>query len=385
MGRSIPRQITLMKSIIYFLLVTLNLFGSEHPSIGIFTCKVDGVSPWDPDSVSSGIAGSEEAVIYLSNHLADLGYQVTVYGNPPPQSRFSRIGANPRYVDAEINDGRHYDYAVAWRMPWLGPALKKKADEVYLWPHDTIHYQVPNDQVDAFTDVFWLSNWQREQWISQNSKFSRFKQIFGNGVEPGQFTPVTDRDNPHSCIYGSNYARGLEILLDNWPEIKRHFPNATLDIYYGWQHWGLLSPEKEAKMRKQIKDYASLSVVDHERVGHEELNQAYAKASIWAYPCIAPETFCITALRAQASGAIPVIIEGTALTETVRGGYKSTTTDEYLATLLQAMKQAETISLEERKKIGEFVFEEYTWRKIAEKWHLVLSHRRLDQLHVREP
>ena len=126
-------------------------------------------------------------------------------------------------------------------------------------------------------------------------------------------------------------------------------------------------------MRRQIQNYASLGVVDHERVGHEELNRAYANASIWAYPCIAPETFCITALRAQASGAIPVVIEGTALSETVRDGFKCSAPEEYLATLLRAMKNAEQFSLNDRKKLRTFVFEEYSWKKIAEKWDSVFQ------------
>lgn len=334
---------------------------------------MEGVGHWDPNSVSTGIAGSEEAVIYLSRHLADLGYQVTIYGNPPLESSHSRPDANPRYVDADINENKHFDFAIVWRMPHLGLSLKQKADHVYLWPHDTIHYRLSREQITSYCDVFWLSEWQRSQWISLNPEFSRFRNIFGNGVEPDQFFPIAERNNPHSLIYGSNYARGLEILLDSWPEIRRQFPDATLDIYYGWQHWGLLTSVKEAKMRRQIKDYVSCGVVDHERVGHKELNQAYSQASIWAYPCTAPETFCITALRAQASGAIPVVIEGTALSETVRSGYKCRTSDEYLQTLLQAMQSAEQFSLQDRQKLRDFVFDEYSWKKIAEKWHITFQ------------
>ena len=79
-----------------------------------------------------------------------------------------------------------------------------------------------------------------------------FTKIFGNIVNPDQFESIQERKNPYACIYGSNYAQGLEILLDHWPEIKRQFPRASLDIYYGWQHWAMLAPEKEAKMRLQI-------------------------------------------------------------------------------------------------------------------------------------
>ena len=107
---------------------------------------------------------------------------------------------------------------------------------------------------------------------------------------------------------------------------------------------------------------------EHGLVGHEELNEAYARASFWTYPCIAPETFCITALRAQLSGAVPVVLLGSALNETVRHGYGCRERDQYLFTLIQAMQKAESITLNERKSFGEFVKREFTWPEIAKKW-----------------
>lgn len=347
------------KFFIIFLLNVLFLEAVERPTVGIFTCRVDGVGYWDPDSVNTGIAGSEEAVIYISNQLASIGYQVIVYGNPPPGSRYSDVGSNPRFIDANSQSNESFDIAVSWRMPFLGVNLRQKAKTVYLWPHDTNCCRISDEYIRAFNDVLWLSNWQREQWISINPEFEQFTSVFGNGIEFEQFESISERKNPHSCIYGSNYGRGLEILLEIWPEVKQHYPNATLDIYYGWQHWGLLSAEKEAKLSRLINDLAALSVIDHGKVGHKELNQAYANASIWAYPCIAPETFCITALRAQASGAIPVIIQGSALVETVQGEFKCTKKENYLSLLLQAMKCAEQTSVEDRNRLRDFVLNTY--------------------------
>jgi len=114
-----------------------------------------------------------------------------------------------------------------------------------------------------------------------------------------------------------------------------------------------------------VQDYGSLGVKEHGQIGHEELNRAYESASLWTYPCIAPETFCITALRAQMAGAIPVIIEGSALKETVLHGYKCVNQVEYLPLLFKAMREAETVTSEERKKMGEFILKDYTWEKLA--------------------
>ncbi|HSX26866.1 MAG TPA: hypothetical protein VLE89_07680 [Chlamydiales bacterium] len=350
----------------FFLVLFLFCQLALAETIGIFTLPSAKIE-WDPESVKTGITGSEEAIIYISQKLANLGYQVIVFGNPPQNSLHSRPEANPRYI--KLDPTAKVNIAISWRAPEVAAALRARASKVYFWPHDVCTVPLTEAQIEGFNDVLWLSEWQRQQWVSINPSFARFTHIFGNGINPEQFQEIQERENPYSCIYGSNYARGLEILLNLWPTIKQRFPRATLDIYYGWQHWGLLSSRKEAKMRAQIAELKPLGVCDHGLVGHEELTRAYEKAAFWTYPCIAPETFCITALRAQLAGAIPVVIESFALKETVPHGFHCTNPKKYLETLLQAMEHAEEISLQERKEMGEFILQQYTWEKIALKWH----------------
>ncbi len=327
------------------------------------TYKIPGENTWDPSSLQRGISGSEEAVIYMSEELAKLGYRVTVLGNP---STDSPPTANPRYIDIDHDDSAKYDIAISWRKATAAKQLKKRARKVYFWPHDPCNRKITDTQIDRYDGVLWLSKWQREQWVALNPGFSKFTTIFGNGINPSPHKPSVE--NPYSCIYSSNYGRGLEILLDIWPTVKQKFPKATLDLYYGWKHWGHLTPEKEAQMKAQVAKLADLGVRDHGMVSHKELDDAHARASLWTYPCTAPETFCITALRAQAAGNIPVILDGTALTETVRHGFRCNDREAYLATLLEAMESAPKISEEDRKNIGAFVREEYTWEAVARQW-----------------
>jgi glycosyltransferase involved in cell wall biosynthesis len=341
----------------------------NQKTLGIFTFKYPGVNPWDPKDTQSGIGGSEEAVIYIAQHLAELGYRVFVFGNPPPDSLHSRLEANPCYLDVDKNISLQskLDVGIAWRMPAIAAQLRAFAKKVYLWPHDTLHYLVTQQQANAFDDVLWLSEWQRAQWIEESPSFAKFTKIFGNGINPDQFQPIEDRANPCSCIYSSSWDRGLEILLDIWPYIKRHEPRATLDIYYGHKLFEISHPQKASKMLKQIATLPD--VYDRGQVGHEELNKAYSRASLWTYPCMMPETFCITALRAQLSGAIPVIRQWTALGKTVRHGYSCANLEEYSSMLLKAFGEVETITLEDRRKMSEFILSEFTWKQIASQWN----------------
>jgi glycosyltransferase involved in cell wall biosynthesis len=338
----------------------------EERTIGIITYKVPALKPWDPDTIRTGITGSEEAVIYVSQKLADLGFKVVVFSDPPSGSLHSLPQANPRFVPFDFEYPGLLDVAISWRMPQHGRLMKQFARKVFLWPEDVIDQRLPKEMVLAFDGVLWVSEWQRQQWMSFNPEWGRYTTVFGNAINPEEFSAVEERENPYSCIYGSNYARGLEIMLDIWPAIKTFYPRATLDIYYGWQHWGCLTRAKEEKMRRILP--ALQDVREHGLVGHAELNRAYQKTSFWTYPCIMPETFCTTAIRAQMGGAVPVIIEGSALSETVRHGYKCKKSEEYLTTLVKAMDDAEKITLEDRGRMSEFVLKKYTWQKIASGW-----------------
>lgn len=140
---------------------------------------------------------------------------------------------------------------------------------------------------------------------------------------------------PNSVGYFSAYYRGLECLLDMWPKIRESVPDATLDVYYGWESWVALEGEDDFyhRMEAKFKALASEGVTVHGRVSHKELATAMNKIQVWAYPTQFEEIHCITALKAQEAGCYPVVTSVGALKETVQCGTKINTrkiyTDEY--------------------------------------------------------
>lgn len=130
--------------------------------------------------------------------------------------------------------------------------------------------------------------------------------------------------NKHSVGYFSAYYRGLECLLRMWPKIRERVPDATLDVYYGWESW--VANEGYDKfydrMEKKFTELKDQGVTVHGRVSHEELAQAMLKTNVWAYPTEFPEIHCITALKAQEAGCWPVVTTVGALNETVTTGVK---------------------------------------------------------------
>ena len=127
----------------------------------------------------------------------------------------------------------------------------------------------------------------------------------------------------NSVGYFSSYDRGLECLLKMWPEVVKQVPDATLDIYYGWDTFDKVhakNPEQmrwRFKMTQLINSLADKGVTEHGRVSHKELAKAMKNIKVWAYPTEFTEIHCITALKAQEAGCIPVTTGCYALKETV--------------------------------------------------------------------
>jgi hypothetical protein len=139
----------------------------------------------------------------------------------------------------------------------------------------------------------------------------------------------------NSVGYFSAYYRGLECLLHMWPKIREQVPDATLDVYYGWESWVAMQGEDAFyhRMEAKFEEFKDEGVTVHGRVSHAELAQAMKSIQVWAYPTEFEEIHCITALKAQEAGCYPVVTDVAALKETVQCGDKIKTrriySDEY--------------------------------------------------------
>jgi tetratricopeptide (TPR) repeat protein len=334
---------------------------------------------WDPSSIKTGLPGSEEAIVYGARALADLGYRVVVYSLPPPKSIYSLKLSNPEYRRIEtlnndmILNKEHYDVAFIWRQYNIQHYTDYNlADKYLLWLHDLCYGRNVFQTIPPKTEILWLSEFHRSSFLPSNpilNQSNNYRKTYGNGIVPRQFLPFnTIRENKYSCIYSSNYARGLKILLDIWIEIKTKYPESTLDIYYGWQTWGTISPQEEEQLKVKVKQLEKYDVREHGQIGHEELAEKMKQTSFWTYPCTFEETFCITGIKAQAAGCIPVIVESAALLETVKYGYKTNDVNNYKQLLFDAFGKVDDWTANKREEMSKWAIENHSWKNVATKW-----------------
>lgn len=184
----------------------------------------------------------------------------------------------------------------------------------------------------------------------------------------------TTNKRPHSVGYFSAYYRGLECLLDMWLKIRKEVPDATLDVYYGWESWVGLEGEDEfyQTMERKFAALKKHGVTVHGRVSHEELAQAMLGIQVWAYPTQFSEIHCITALKAQEAGCYPVVTNVAALKETVQSGDKLSTKKIYMDEYQQEKFANKVIAALKEGKTGTPV-SGCDWSDVAQSWHTELK------------
>lgn len=289
-------------------------------NIAIVGYKSDIVGKWDPSNTVTGLPGSEECAVYAAEELASRGHKITVYMNPADNSLWNGPFSNPRWIDVDLWDKKDnyssYDLVLMWRR-YDPDSGRKRGNYVFFWPHDSPSHIFNFPKYDG---VCVLSDHHRRQFSLCPGFNSIPYTICGNGIIPKHFDNPMQFTNPYSIGYFSNYARGLINLILIWPEIRKLYPEATLSICYGRETWNTMPVDQFQFVIDKIDEYKDMGITEHGKVGHKELALIMQKTSIWAYPCNYlgwTETFCITAVKCQAAGCIPVTTRIGALNETV--------------------------------------------------------------------
>lgn len=277
---------------------------------------------WSPRSLEHGVGGSEEAVIRLSHALTRLGWRVTVYNRCGDEAG-TYDGVVYRPFEALCRTDR-FNVVVGWRNVRLFDQ-PFDARQTYLWLHDYPEPELYTRNRLAHIDrIFVLSAFHRaalprvpdEQFIvtANGLDLEAFERLDAAGIPR----------NPSRCLYASSYDRGLEVLLGIWGDVRRAVPEAELHVFYGWQGFDDLLGDPAVRAWKTHMEQLlkQPGVHHHGRVGHERILRETMAAGVLAYPCTFAETSCITAMKAQAAGAVPVVIGYGALDETVRYGLK---------------------------------------------------------------
>lgn len=329
---------------------------------------------WTPESVKTGIGGSEEAVIYLSQELKKLGYDVTVFANPGDKEGDFNGVKYLNYYKFSKND--EHNIVISWRNNIFTYGVKAK--KKIIWMHDVPTYLFDEKEDGRnFDRIIVLSEYHK----SLLPKSIPAEKVFvsANGLNLADFDGEEVR-NPHRMIYTSSYDRGLEHLLNNWPKIRAEVSDAELHVFYGWNTYDKMYKEGavDGKFKqKMLPLLAQEGVFEHGRVGHEQLAKEFQKSGVWAYPSHFAEISCISAMKAQAAGCVPIATDYAALKETVKAGIlvpgkagEGSVNESFFALLIDLLQDTE--AQESFRKTVLKNKDSFGWGRVAEQWHTSL-------------
>lgn len=341
-------------------------------SVVIFTGP-NVLGEWGPWSLKEGIGGSEEAIIRLSKRLKEQGYDVHVYATPGADSGEYDGVVWHNYWEIDLRDT--FDVFIAWRSPWFFDS-KVNARKKYLWLHDVMEVgEFTSERLNNLDKVIVLSEYHRSLFpnIPDNKIF-----LSANGIDADEFDGKEVKRDPHLVVYQSSHVRGLAHIYDVWPEVLKAVPAARLRVMYGWQSFEAVhrdNPERMEWMEKMKRQAEELEgVEDIGKVGQDQIITELLSAGIWAYPCPFPEISCITAMKAQAAGAVPVASNYAALEETIQFGVKMKLTEwndktkkeyrDYLIHMLKDTAYQENI----RQGMMPRARKLFSWTQVAKDW-----------------
>ena len=199
--------------------------------------------------------------------------------------------------------------------------------------------------------------------------------------------------NPKRVIYTSSPDRGLQQLLEIWPEVMKAVPDAELEVFYGFQlfdkfHAG--NPASMAWKQKIVSQLSQPGIKKHGRLTQPELEAEMKTCGIWAYPTTFQEINCISAIKAQAYGCVPVIMNEAALQTTVQFGikiggdiYDDEVKEVYTQQLIALLKNSEKQE-QIRKPMMEWA-KDISWERVAKQWIAEFNGEKVDEIIVPIP
>ena len=352
-----------------------------RPLFGIYTGQA--WERWTPLSIDQGgIGGSETATIYTAREFAKLGYRSVVFGDCDGQEG---IYDGVEYIHYpkfdEFIRKEHFQLFVSSRRADVFQ-LPIQADKKACVVHDIWLSPDPNanlwaERVDKF---MCLSRWHHQFFLQHHKKADPSKTVITrDGIDPARFSKKLEKE-PGRMVFSSSPDRGLDVLLECLPEIRKKVNGASVHIFYGFSNWQKAIKQRGARPGEQewldsIKArFDDPGVVYRDRVGQTQLAKEMLKAHIFAYPTLFTETFCMTAAEQMAAGN-PVVTSDLAALSTTVGDSGilipgANHTPEYKAKFIEEVssmmadrdrwRHYSELSLEKAKS--------YSWDGIAHEW-----------------
>jgi len=337
------------------------------------------------------LGGSESAQCYLAIELARLGHSVGLVTNTSAPGRYRGVDCSNHHDPDSPALLNAADIVVASNEA-LGRSLRdtyRVTKPLVLWighAHDqpAIRDLESSRERKIWAGFAFVSQWQLEQFADAFWVPADKSRVMRNAVSPAfahlaPAEPWFRRDDPPVLVYTSQPYRGLDVLLDAFPDVRAAIPGTRLKIFSGFAATYRTAPDDDPHKPLYERCVATEGVDYVGPIAQTMLAGELSKGAALAYPCTFMETSCIAVLEAMAAGLTVLTTRIAALPETTAGYAclaeyrhdRAKLATEFSALVVAALKvqrqDAANASARRDAQIA-FVHEHYIWEKRALEW-----------------
>ena len=192
-----------------------------------------------------------------------------------------------------------------------------------LWVHDTqtdpeVQHLGNLALRKRFDGIVFVSHWQRAMFCERFGLPHGETRVIPNGIEPFvvDSTYFHKRNEPVRLVYHTTPHRGLELLVPAFAHLAREDGGIHLDVFSSFEIYGWAVRDEPYR---RLFDYCHEhpQITYHGFVPNDEVREALRNAHLFAYPCVWPETSCISMIEAMCAGCTVLSSDLGALPETV--------------------------------------------------------------------
>jgi len=188
-----------------------------------------------------------------------------------------------------------------------------------LWLHDMWNdpeaQHLENEESrNRFEKLIFVSHWQQSSYNMTLGVPYENGVVLRNAIEPIEY--VEKSKDQIRLIYHTTPHRGLELLVPAYEALYEHWGDKIhLDVYSSFSiyGWGQRDNQYE-QLFERCREHPGITY--HGFQPNDVVRAALQQAHIYAYPCIWPETSCISIIEAMSAGCAIVTSSLAAIPET---------------------------------------------------------------------
>jgi glycosyltransferase involved in cell wall biosynthesis len=315
----------------------------------------------------------------MANELAKLGHEVHVYNNCPSPGMSGGVFYH-FFAEYGNTSFMQSDAVVSLRNPKMFKGFTNALVRI-LWVHDAFNQQVVQPLEDpecrnSIDGFFFNSRWQAWSFVRCFGLPSDRVYVSRNGIVLDYFPdsrPLGERGK--RMFYSSTPFRGLDLLVEYFPRIRRLVKDAELHVYSSMKVYQAKSEDEERQFGNLYRALDQPGIFNHGSLGQRELAGEISRCRLLAYPNTFHETSCITAMEAMAAGCPVVTSEQGALPETVGecgflvpGIPGSPFYGQMFVNRCAEMLSDDVLWQEKSEKARKWTHGNYGWGQVASEW-----------------